>query len=276
MITTNDILFSRRISPNDIQLATKLGVLLYTTGIMAKGIEKILEADGQTSNADLSLTMAIGTILQEVKGDADGALQRYRQVEVFECPSLWNNIGLCLASKNKFVAAITCLKKAFFLHPIDWRTNYNLGLINLKLKQYASAFQYFKNAVAYSNLTNPNLLTLLAICLEYLNDLPNALQAHQTACKATADSPSAIVLVNHALFLSSNEHTSIASEGHRDRIVELLMEFEKAWLKRKEKVNDFDENVMRLATALAEQYNLSGHLSWVKAGQIAAAVIQQD
>src|SRR6218665_985419 len=52
-----------RISPNDVQLATKLGVLLYTTGIVTKGIEKILEADSQTpiltAGSDLQLTIAV-------------------------------------------------------------------------------------------------------------------------------------------------------------------------------------------------------------------------
>lgn len=150
-----------RISPNDVNLATKLGVLLYTTGVVTKGIEKILEADGQTSNPDLSLTIAMGTIMQEVKQDVDAAFSRYRQTEVFECPSLWNNVGICFAAKNKYVAAITCLKKAFFLQPLDWRVNYNLGLINLKLKQYASAFQYFKNTVSFNSNANPTILTLL-------------------------------------------------------------------------------------------------------------------
>lgn len=152
-----------RVSPNDSSLAIKLGVLLYSTGIITKGIEKILEADGQSQNSDLALTLAMGTILQEVKQDVDGAFMRYRQSDMFECPTLWNNIGICLATKNKFVAAITCLKKAFFLQPLDWRISYNLGLINLKLKQYASAFQFFKNAVSYCNNTNPNLLTLLGM-----------------------------------------------------------------------------------------------------------------
>lgn len=150
-----------RISPNDLHLATKLGILLYTTGIVSKGIEKIYEADGQTNTPDLALTIAMGTILQEIKQDIDGAFQRYRQSNVFECPILWNNLGICFASKSKYVAAITCLKRAFFLHPLDWRINYNLGLINLKLKQYASSFQFFKNTVAFCTVPNPNLLTLL-------------------------------------------------------------------------------------------------------------------
>lgn len=240
-----------------MNLATKLGVLLYTTGIVNKGIEKIYEADSQTDMPDLALTIAMGTILQEVKQDVDGAFQRYRQSEIFECPILWNNLGICFASKNKFVATITCLKRALFLNPLDWRINYNLGLINLKLKQYASSFQFFKNSVAFCTIPNPNLLTLLGICLEFLNDIPNALQAHQTASKST-DVIGAVALINYAVFLYNNNY-----ESNREKIIEIMMEFEKCWLKRKNN-NEFDENIMKTATALAVQMNLSTHLSWMK------------
>lgn len=64
-------------------LATKLGVLLYTTGIITKGIEKILEADGQTSNPDLALTIAMGAIMQEVKQDVDAAFQVFMKKYFF-------------------------------------------------------------------------------------------------------------------------------------------------------------------------------------------------
>ncbi|XP_027198692.2 Bardet-Biedl syndrome 4 [Dermatophagoides pteronyssinus] len=246
------------ISPNDLHLATKLGILLYTTGIVSKGIEKIYEADGQTNTPDLALTIAMGTILQEIKQDIDGAFQRYRQSNVFECPILWNNLGICFASKSKYVAAITCLKRAFFLHPLDWRINYNLGLINLKLKQYASSFQFFKNTVAFCTVPNPNLLTLLAICLEFLNDIPNSMQAHQAACKSI-ETTGAISLINYAVFLSTNDY-----ESNREKIIEIMMEFEKCWLKRKNNSSEFDDNIMKTATALATQLNISTHLSWLK------------
>lgn len=100
--------------------------------------------------------------------------------------------------------------------------------------------------------------TPLAICLEFLNDPFNSQQAHHTACKAKEPS-STIALVNYGVFLYNSD-----SEGNRDKIIELLMEFEKCWLKRKSNSNEFDENIMKTASILAMELNLAGHLSWMK------------
>ena len=70
---------------------------------------------------------------------------------------------------------------------------------------------------------------------------------------------STIALLNYAVFLFNNDH-----EANRDKIVELLMEFEKCWLKRKNNSNEFDENIMKTASILAMHLNLAGHLSWMK------------
>lgn len=42
--------------------------------------------------------------------------------------SLWNNIGMCFLGKGKLVAAISCLRKANYLCPLDWKILYNLGI----------------------------------------------------------------------------------------------------------------------------------------------------
>lgn len=94
--------------------------------------------------------------------------------------------------------------------------------------------------------------------MEFLNDSNNSQQAHQTACKANEPS-STIALVNYAVFLYNNDH-----ETNRDKIVELLMEFEKCWLKRKSNSNEFDDNIMKTVSILAKQLNLNNHLSWMK------------
>lgn len=128
-----------------------------------KGVEKILQVQHQSTQSDLCVAIAVGAVLQEVKMDTDLALYRYKATNIFESPSLWNNIGLCFAIKKKFVAAVSCLKRALYLNPIDWRINFNLGLINLQLRQYASAFHFLKNAVANCGNTNPNILSLLGM-----------------------------------------------------------------------------------------------------------------
>ena len=44
-----------------------------------------------------------------------------------ESPQLWNNIGMCFFGKKKHVAAVSCLKRASYLAPFDWKILYNLG-----------------------------------------------------------------------------------------------------------------------------------------------------
>lgn len=266
---------SNRLSPNDAQLTIKLGILLINNGMATKGVEKILFVQNQTNPSDLSVAIAVGSVLQDIKLDIDSALYRYKATNVFESPALWNNIGLCFATKKKFVAAVSCLKRALYLHPIDWRINYNLGLINLQLRQYASAFHYLKNAVANCGATNANILSLLGklqeysathnwvyfspgICLECLEDETNARTAHRTASK-TNNGWNAIPVLNYAIFLFNLD----ASEN-RDTIIELMMEFEQCWLKRGQPGNEFDEQVMRTATRLATALNVAKHMAWVK------------
>lgn len=93
---------------------------------------------------NLPLSLAIGSLIQETQTNTDGALYRYKLANTFESPVLWNNVSLCFSSKKKYVAAISCLKRSLYLNTFDWKTNYNLGLLNLQLKQYSSAFHYLK------------------------------------------------------------------------------------------------------------------------------------
>ena len=93
--------------------------------------------------------------------------------------------------------------------------------------------------------------------MEFLNDPYNSQHAHMTACKAK-EASTTIALVNYGVFLYND------LEANRDKIIELLMEFEKCWLKRKSNSNEFDENIMMTATRLAVGVNLNGHLSWMK------------
>ena len=37
---------------------------------------------------------------------------------------------MCFFGKKKFVAAISCLKRANYLAPFDWKILYNLGLVS--------------------------------------------------------------------------------------------------------------------------------------------------
>ena len=76
-------------------------------------------------------------------------LYRYRvaAVQTPNSAQLWNNIGMCFFGKQRFVAAIACLKRALFLDPFEWIISYNLGLVHLNTGQYASAFHYFSTSI---------------------------------------------------------------------------------------------------------------------------------
>lgn len=69
----------------------------------------------------------------------------------------------------------------------------------------------------------------------------------------------AIPVLNYAIFLYNLDPT-----GNRDTIIELMMEFEQCWLKRKQNSEEFDENVMKVSTRLASALNVANHMAWVK------------
>lgn len=184
-----------------------------------KGVDKIMQLQHVSANTtgDLALSLAVGSVLQEYKQDIDGALYRYKMANIFESPTLWNNIALCFSSRKKYVAAVSCLKRALYLNPFDWRMNYNLGLLNLQLRQFASAFHYLKTATTMSNGA-ANVFTLLAICLENLDDELNARQAHISASKSSLANHTPVPIINYAIYLYNKD-----SKEFRDVIIELLM-----------------------------------------------------
>lgn len=200
-------------------MTVRLGILLFHQGMAPKGVDKLMQLQHVSANTigDLTMSLAVGSVLQEVKLDIDGALYRYKMANIFESPSLWNNIALCFSARKKYVAAVSCLKRAIYLNPFDWRMNYNLGLLNLQLRQFASAFHYLKTAVTMSNGAS-NVFTLLAICLENLDDELNARQAHISASKSSVASQAPAPIINYAIYLYNKDR-----QQFRDVIIELLM-----------------------------------------------------
>jgi tetratricopeptide (TPR) repeat protein len=68
--------------------------------------------------------------------------------------------------------AISCLKRANYLSPFDWKTLYNLGLVHLTTKQYASAFHYLSAAI---NLNPTCARTFMLLACELSCYLENEL-----------------------------------------------------------------------------------------------------
>ena len=87
---------------------------------------------------------------------------------------------MCFFGKQKHVAAIACLKKALYLDSFEWIISYNLGLVYLNTRQYASAFHFLSASI---NLKPdfPSSYMYLAIILARLNDFENACNAYEKA-----------------------------------------------------------------------------------------------
>uniref|UniRef100_A0A8D9DV85 Bardet-Biedl syndrome 4 protein homolog n=2 Tax=Cacopsylla melanoneura TaxID=428564 RepID=A0A8D9DV85_9HEMI len=121
---------------------------------------------------------------------------------------------MCFFSKKKFVAAISCLKRAIYLSPLDWKINYNMGLLHVHTRQYASAYSYLSAAVKI-NRTHAHTYMLLAITLKHLDDTENARMCFEEALGLAKHDLE--ILLNYAIFLQSIE------EDNRSR--EVLKEF---------------------------------------------------
>lgn len=133
--------------PENPELLTTIGLLYLKLGNNAKAFEYLgnsLTYDPKNSKTIL----AAGSIIQDNQ-DMDVALVKYRvaAVQTPHSAQLWNNIGMCFFGKTKYVAAVSCLKRAVYLSQFEWIVSYNLGVVYLTTGQYASAFHYFSTAI---------------------------------------------------------------------------------------------------------------------------------
>ena len=83
----------------------------------------------------------------------------------------WNNLGLYIFAKNKFIAATTCLKNAIYLEPFQWLINFNLSLIYLGNIQNSSVFFYI-NIIACLK-SDIFLIYIFEIIISYLDYIGN-------------------------------------------------------------------------------------------------------
>jgi Bardet-Biedl syndrome 4 protein len=157
------------VSPGNIEIFTDLGIMYLKINEADRAYEKLQESIAIEPKHTNSL-LALGAILQ-TKNDPELALNTYKNIrhladEGFE---IWNNIGMCLYRKSKMIAviflfssvcqtifylivpfpqAISSLKKALWLCPMNFNVLYNLGVVLTTAQQYASAFQCFVSAVS--------------------------------------------------------------------------------------------------------------------------------
>jgi Bardet-Biedl syndrome 4 protein len=248
------------ISPEDQKICMLLGNLLISAGMSSKGAEKLLTLahSSAVTPDNLALSLSVGGVLQDSKGDIEAALFRYKIANSFESPSLWNNVALCFASRKKMVGAISCLQRAVYLNPLDWRLTYNLAIILMQMRQFASAFHHFKSSASMS-AGSPHVVSMLAFCLQRLEDDVNANQAHLSASKAAMTVQFPNPLLNYAVFLYNQD-----PDRNKDNIMDLLMEFEKMWVKRRQGNGSFDMEVIRLATRIASLMHVAHHMAWIR------------
>ncbi len=153
------------LTPESSEVLTMIGLLYIKMGNNTKAFEYLgnsLTYDPKNAKTIL----AAGSIIQDNQ-DMDVALVKYRiaATQTPNSPQLWNNIGMCFFGKGKYVAAVSCLKRAVYLAPFEWIISYNLGIVHLTIGQYASAFHFLVVLLIY------NLLMLEHICIWQLHCL---------------------------------------------------------------------------------------------------------
>ena len=258
--------------PDEMELSIKLSNLLHSSGMTTKSGEKMIQLQHVSTQilGNVALSLSVGSMLQEWRNDVDGALYRYKLGDTFESSGIWNNVAMCFASRNKIIGAISCLRRAHYLNPFDWRISFNLGILYAKMRLFASAFVFLKSAAAMSDGA-PHVISFLAFCLESLGDDVNARHAHIAATKSAIDVMFPAPILNYAVFLCR-----IGRDQHRDEITDLMMEFEKLWVKRKQSDGDYDIQTMRLATKIATLMQIVTHMAWIRVESQPQQVLQQQ
>ncbi|XP_060030253.1 Bardet-Biedl syndrome 4 protein isoform X2 [Erinaceus europaeus] len=200
-------------SPENTELLTTLGLLYLQLGHHQKAFEHLGNALTYDPT-DYKATLAAGSMMQS-HGDFEVALTKYRVVAhaVPESPPLWNNIGMCFFGKKKYVAAITCLKRANYLAPLDWKVLANLGLVHLTMEQYASAFHFLSAALRVQPGLS-ELYMLLAVALTNLEDMDNAKKAYAEAVRLDKCNP--LVNLNYAVLLYNQGERQGALAQYRE------------------------------------------------------------
>lgn len=241
-------------SPENTELLTTLGLLYLQLGVYQKAFEHL----GNALTYDPSnykAILAAGSMMQ-THGDFDVALTKYRVVAcaVPESPPLWNNIGMCFFGKKKYVAAISCLKRANYLAPFDWKILYNLGLVHLTMQQHASAFHFISAAIHLQPKLG-ELYMLLAVSLTNLEDAENAKLAYQKATSLDTCNP--LVNLNYAILLYNQGNKKESTSQYQEMETKVNALKESSML-------EFDPEMVDVAQKLAAALQLGESSVWTK------------
>jgi len=199
-------------SPQNSEILTTLGLVYLRLGENQKAFEHLGNSLAHDP-LDPKTILAAGSILQDNQ-DMDVALMKYRiaAVKTPNSAQLWNNIGMCFFGKSpqpKYIAAVACLKRALYLDPFEWIISYNLGLVHLNKRQYASAFHFFSASI---NLKPDFAATYmyLAITLARLDDFDNSCAAYEKSIEI--DESDSTSRLNYAITLFNNDEIERSKE----------------------------------------------------------------
>ncbi|XP_055148144.1 Bardet-Biedl syndrome 4 protein-like [Symphalangus syndactylus] len=240
------------LSPQSADNLKQVARSLFLLGKHKAAIEVYNEA-AKLNQKDWAI-LAAGSMMQTY-GDFDVALTKYRVVAcaVPESPPLWNNIGMCFFGKKKYVAAISCLKRANYLAPFDWKILYNLGLVHLTMQQYASAFHFLTAAINFQPKMG-ELYMLLAVALTNLEDIENAKRAYAEAVHLDKCNP--LVNLNYAVLLyNQGKKNTLAQYQEMEKKVNLLKDNSSL---------EFDSEMVEMAQKLGAALQVGEALVWTK------------
>ncbi|XP_070065922.1 BBSome complex member BBS4 homolog isoform X2 [Drosophila virilis] len=118
------------LTPENAEVLTEISVLYLKINETQKAFDRLAEIVNIERNCAPKGLLALGAILQS-RNDVDAALSKYSQIADTEpeIAELWNNIGLCFFKKQKFIAAVSSLRKSVWISPLNYNALYNLSLI---------------------------------------------------------------------------------------------------------------------------------------------------
>ena len=226
-------------APENPELLTTLGLLYLRLSENYKAFQYLgnsLTLDPKNCKA----LLATGSIIQD-RSDHDASLLKYRIIAVQQPNSaqLWNNIAMCFFGKQKYVAAIACLKRALYLDPFEWIVAYNLGIVHLNTQQYCSAFIHFTTAINLNPYFAASYM-YLGLTLSHLGDNDNACAAYEKAMSIEEDF---LVCLNYSI--------SLHNIGRVDEARTTYQKFMQLFSKVDQSSKDLDPEVQERSTLMA-------------------------
>ncbi|XP_070069760.1 BBSome complex member BBS4 homolog isoform X2 [Drosophila takahashii] len=177
------------LTPENSEVLIEISVLYLKINETQKAHDRLAEVVSIERKCSPKGLLAFGAILQS-RNDVDGALSKYSQIANAEpeIAELWNNIGLCFFKKQKFIVAISSLRKSVWLSPLNYNALYNLSLI------------------------------YIAFCLRKLDDMENAFVALERASRMATGPQGGgrnpLVVLNFALFCYETGRLALATEQY--------------------------------------------------------------